>query len=95
MLSVQEAYMAGEGMDTYSVCPACQEGDLHVLSTTAIRQKFGNPRCNNLAIRYFCELCQSVYDEPAVTPMPPCPISDQVNEAMRRIPAGSLPLINR
>ncbi len=84
--------MAGEGMDKYSVCPACQAGDLHVLSTTAIRQKFGNPR---RAIRYFCERCQSVCDEPAVTPMPPCPISDQVKEAMRRIPAGSLPLINR
>jgi hypothetical protein len=54
MLSVQEAYMAGEGMDTYSVCPACQAGDLHVLSTTAIRQKFGNPR---RAIRYFCVHC--------------------------------------
>jgi hypothetical protein len=81
-------------MDTYLVCPACQAGDLHVLSTTAIRQKFGNPRRE---IRYLCasEHCQSVCDKPAVAPMPPCPISDQVKEAMRRIPAGSLPLINR
>jgi hypothetical protein len=80
MLSVQEVYMTGEGMDTYSFCPACQAGDLHVLSTTAIRQKFGNP-CQ--AIRCFCEHCQSVCYEPAVTPMQQCPISDQVKEAMR------------
>ncbi len=92
MLSVQEAYMAGEGMDKYSVCPACQAEGLHVLSITATRQKFGNPR---RAIRYFCVHCQSVCDEPAVAPMPPCPISDQVKEAMRRIPAGPLPLIKR
>ena len=30
MLSVQEAYMASEGMDTYSVCPACQAGNLRL-----------------------------------------------------------------
>jgi hypothetical protein len=35
MLSVQEAYMAGEGMDTHSVCPACQ--------AKSLRQKFGKP----------------------------------------------------
>jgi hypothetical protein len=92
MLSVQEAYMAGEGMDTISVYPACQAEGLHVLSTTAIRQKIGNPR---RAIRYICVHCQSVRDEPAVAPMPPHPNSNQVKEAMRRIPAGSLPLINR
>jgi hypothetical protein len=63
MLSVREEYMAGEGMDTYSVCPACQSESLHVLSTTATRQKFGNPR---RAIRYFCVHCQLVCNEPAV-----------------------------
>ena len=79
-------------MDTYSVCPACQAEGLHVSSTTTTRKKIGNPR---RAIGYFCVHCQSVSDEPAVAPMPQCPISDQVKEAMRRIPAGSLPLINR
>jgi hypothetical protein len=78
-------------MDTYSVCSACQAKSLHVLSTTATKQKFGNPR---RAIRFFCVHCQLVCDEPAVAPMQPCPISAQVKEVMRRIPAGSLPLIN-
>ncbi len=96
MLSVQEGFMASEGMDTYSVCPTCQAKGLHVLSTSAIQQKFGNP---NRAFRFFCEQRQSVRvcDEPAVTPLPPssCLIPKQVMDAMRRIPAGSLPLINR
>jgi hypothetical protein len=65
MLSVQEAFMASEGMDTYSICPTCQAKGLHVLSTSAAQQKFGNP---NRAIRFFCKQCQSICDEPAVTP---------------------------
>ena len=92
MLSVQEWHMASEGMDTYSVCPSCREKGLHVLSTSATQQRFGNPA---RAVRFFCEHCQSICDEPAMAPIPPCPIPRHVLDAMRRIPAGSLPLINR
>lgn len=92
MLSVQEWHMASEGMDTYSICPNCQAKGLHVISTSATQQKFGNPA---RAVRFFCEQCQSTCTEPAMAPMPPCPIPKQVLEAMRRIPTGSLPLINR
>ena len=92
MLSVQEWHMASEGMDTYSVCPTCRQQGLHVLSTSATQQRFGNP---TRAVRFFCEHCQSICDKPAMAPMPPCPIPKQVLEAMRKIPAGSLPLINR
>ena len=92
MLSVQECYMASEGMDTYSVCPDCRKKGLHVLSTSATHQAYGNP---TRAIRFFCEQCQMVYDAPALGPMPPCPIPKQVMEAMRRIPTGTPPLISR
>jgi hypothetical protein len=92
MLSVQEWHMASEGMDTYSVCPNCQGKDLHVISTSATRQSLGNP---TRAVRFFCDKCQSICDEPAMAPLPPCPVPKQVLNAMRRIPAGSLPLINR
>ena len=84
--------MASEGMDTYSVCPNCRETGLHVLSTSATQQRFGNP---TRAVKFFCEHCQSICHEPAMAPMPPCPIPRQVLDAMRRIPAGSLPLLNR
>jgi hypothetical protein len=54
MLSVQESYMASEGLDTFSVCPTCQQKGLHVISTSAMLQEFGNSR---RAIRFFCEQC--------------------------------------
>jgi hypothetical protein len=54
--------------------------------------EIGNP---HRVIRYFCvHDCQLVCEEQAVAPLPPCPISQQVMGVMRRIPAGSLPLIN-
>ncbi len=53
ILSVQEWHMANEGMDTYSVCPSCQATGLHVISTTATQQKFGN-RDPTRAVRLFC-----------------------------------------
>jgi hypothetical protein len=83
--------MAGEGMDTYLICPTCHAKGLQVLSPSATHQKFGHP---NRAIWFSCVHCQSICDEPAVTPMPQCLISQQVMDVMRRIPAGSIPLIN-
>jgi hypothetical protein len=66
MLSAQEGFMAGECMDTYSVCPTCQAKGLHILSASATR-KLCNP---TRAIRFFvplpvilqrtsCESCDS------------------------------------
>jgi hypothetical protein len=77
-------------------CPtmlAAPNADGMTRQTRCGLQKFGNPR---RAIGYFCVHCQSlaVCNEPAMAPMLPCPLSNQVKEAMRRIPAGSLPLIN-
>jgi hypothetical protein len=91
--SVQESHMASEGMDTYSVCPTCREKGLHVLNTSAVIQKFGNS-CR--AIRFFCMQCQTVCDEPALGPIPPCPIPKQVLAEMRKISAGTpLQIISR
>jgi hypothetical protein len=42
ILAVQEWHMASEGMDTYSVCPACRAKDLQVLSVTSTHQQYGN-----------------------------------------------------
>ncbi len=44
---------------------------------------------------FFCEHCQKVCDEPALGPLPPCPIPKQVLEDMRKIPAGTPPLISQ
>jgi hypothetical protein len=84
--------MPSEGMDTYSVCPACRTKGLHVLNTSAVLQELGN---SSRAIRFFCEHCQTVCDEPALGPLPPCPIPKQVLAKMRKIPAGTPPLITR
>jgi hypothetical protein len=92
MLSVQESHMASKGMDTYSVCPACRIKGLHVLNTSAVLQKFGN---SYRAIRFFCEQCQTVCDEPALGPLPPCPIPKQVLAEMRKFPVGTPPQISR
>jgi hypothetical protein len=43
MLSVQECYIASEGMLTYWVCPTWRGKGLHVLSTGATHQEYGNP----------------------------------------------------
>jgi hypothetical protein len=94
MLSAQEWHMASEGMDTYSVCSNCREKGLHVLSTSVTQQRLNNPGPTR-AVRFFCEHCQSVCDEPAMAPMHTSPFPRQVLEVMCRIPAGSLPLINR
>lgn len=79
-------------MDTYSVCPQCHAPGLQVLSTSAEWQTFGN---RHRAVRFFCGRCQTIHDEPALAPMPPCPLSKAILEKMRKIPAGTPPLINR
>ncbi len=84
--------MASEGMDTYSVCPTCRKTGLQVLSNSAVDQEYGNAR---RAIRFFCEQCQTVCIEPALGPLPSCPIPKQVLDEMRRIPAGIPSLISR
>ena len=92
MLSIQEWHMASEGMDTYSNCPICQANGLHVLSTSASQQKFGNL---SRAVRFFCAKCQSTHDEPGMAPMPPCPVPKLVLDEIRQVPAGTPPLISR
>ncbi len=92
ILAVQEWHMASEGMDTYSVCPACRAKDLKVLSVTTDYQQFGNW---TRAVKIFCEQCQSLHDQVAVAPMPPCPIPLGLLEALRKIPFGTMPLLSR
>ena len=92
MLSVQEWHMASEGLDTYSICPNCSGTDLHVLSTSATAQLFGNP---NRTIRFFCGQCQTLHTQLSVAPLPPCPLPPEVLKALCKIPAGTPPLISR
>jgi len=92
ILAVQEWHMASEGMDTYSICPGCKSCGLHVLTTSGIRQ---SSHLSNRSIWFFCSQCQSLYNHPDLALMPPCPISSRVLEAMRRIPPGTAPLLNR
>ena len=68
ILAVQEWHVVSEGMDTYSVCPTCRAKDLQVLSVTSTHQQYGN---RTRAVKFFCELCQSLHAEVAVEPMPP------------------------
>ena len=88
MLSVQEWHMASEGLDTYSICPNCSGTDLHVLSTSATAQLFGNP---NRTIRFFCGQCQTLHTQLSVAPLPPCPLPLEVLKALCKIPAGTPP----
>jgi hypothetical protein len=90
--AVQEWHMASEGIDTYSVCPACRAKDLKVLSVTTDHQQFGD---RTRAVKFFCEQCQSFHDEVAVAPMPPCPIPPALLEALCKIPFGTMLLLNR
>jgi ribonuclease HI len=92
MLSVQEWHMASEGLDTYSNCPNCSGTDLHVLSTSATAQRFGNP---NRTIRFFCGQCQTLHTQLSASPLPPCPLPPEVLQSLRKIPAGTPPLISR
>ena len=92
ILAVQEAHMAREGMDTHSVCPACQAKGLHALSVQTVKQQYGS---NTRAVKFFCTQCQTLHDNVALAPLPPCPIPPALLEVMRKIPAGTLPLISR
>jgi hypothetical protein len=92
MLAVQEWHMASEGLDTLSICPRCSSKDLHVLSTGARTQCFGNPQ---RAVRYFCSQCQTIHNQVAAAPLPPCPLPAEVLNSLRKIPEGSLPLLSR
>ena len=91
MLAVQEWHMASEGLDTLSMCPKCSKNNLHVLSTGAKHQRFGNQQ---RAVRYFCSQCQSIHEQVAVAPLPPCPLPVEVLESLRKIPDGSLPFLS-
>ncbi len=46
-------------------------------------------------MKFLCEQCQSLHDEVAVAPMPPCPIPPALLEALRKIPFGTMPLLSR
>jgi hypothetical protein len=92
MIAVQEWYTASEGMDSYSICPRCRGSGLSVLSTTGSQQRFGSP---TQAVRFFCEFCQSIHDDPDVAPLPLCPIPPAILEDMRKIPKGTKPLLKR
>ncbi len=40
-------------------------------------------------MKFFCEHCQTLHDEVAVAPMPPCPIPPALLEALQKIPFGT------
>ena len=85
----------------HSVCSTgrCQLKSLHVISTTAHQQRYGNP---TRAVKFFCKQCQSTCDESAMAPTsmglcPPAllPNPEESARVMHRFPAGSLTLIKR
>jgi hypothetical protein len=78
ILSVQEWQMASEGLETldkYFICLDCSGTGLHLLSTSATAQRFGN---QNQTIRFFCGHCQTLHTELSVTPLPPYPLPHEV-----------------
>ena len=84
--------MASEGLDTNSMCSRCGNKSFQVLSTGAKYQRFENP---HRAVRYFCSQCQTIHDQVAIAPLPPCPLPVEVLESLRKIPNGSLHLLSR
>jgi ribonuclease HI len=92
ILAVQELHLAGEGMDSESICPSCQKTGIQPIVTSATAQPFGNPK---RAVRFFCPHCSSVHDDVTLAQLPPCPIPWQVWKDMRKIPSGNAPLICR
>ena len=54
--------------------------------------KFGN---SARAIWFFYEQCQSIHETVAAAPLPPYMLPKAVLEVMRRIPAGTSPMLNR
>ena len=92
ILAVQELHLAGEGMDSESICPSCQNTGIQPIVTSAKAQPYGNPK---RAVRFFCQQCCSVHDDVALAQLPPCPIPWQVWKEMRKIPSGLAPLICR
>jgi len=92
ILAIQELHMAGEGMDTESICVSCRASGVQPISTSASNQARGNSR---RAVRFFCAKCCSVCDDVDLAPLPPCPIPWNVWRGMRRIPSDLAPLICR
>ena len=92
MLAVQELHMATEGMDSESVCIACHQPGVQPIITQAVGQKHGNTR---RAVLFFCAKCVAVHDDVAIADLPPCPVPLKTWQALRKIPPGLQPLINR
>ena len=92
ILAVQELHLAGEGMDTESICPSCRRPEIQPIVTTAKAQPYGNSK---RVVRFFCQHCCSVHDDVELAPLPPCPIPWQVWKEMRKIPSGLPPLLCR
>ena len=90
ILAVQELHMAGEGMDSGSICAGCAKPGVTPIVVSAKNQPHGNP---NRAVRFFCHHCCSVHDDVHLAPLPPCPIPWNVFKDMRKIPPGLRPLI--
>ena len=90
ILAVQELHMAGEGMDSGSVCAGCAHPGVSPIVVSAVNQPHGNP---NRAVRFFCRHCCSVSSDVELAPLPPCPIPWNVFKDMRRIPPDLKPLI--
>ena len=74
------------------MCPRCGNKSLYVLSARAKDLRFGNP---HRAVRYFCGQCQTIHDQVAIEPLPPCPLPAELLESLRKIPNGSQPLLSR
>jgi len=92
MLAVQELHMAGEGMDTESICLTCATKAVKPIVTSAVAQPNGNPM---RAVRFFCTHCQRIHNTVDLGPLPPCPVPKAVWEAMRKLPKDIGPILTK
>jgi hypothetical protein len=57
--------MAGEGMDSGSVCAGCAKPGVSPIVVSALNQLHGNP---NRAVRFFCHHCCTVRSDVELAP---------------------------
>ena len=90
--AVQELYLSEEGMSRAALCPECRGSGLVPVVTSAEAQCRGSPY---RAVRFWCQRCHSIHDEPVNGPPPKCPIPPEVWAALRKFPGDMPPFLSR
>ena len=92
IIAVQELYLSEEGMSRAALCPECRSPGLVPVATSAEAQSRGSPY---RAVRFWCQRCHNIHDEPAHGPPPKCPIPQDVWASLRKFPDDMPPFLSR